>query len=129
MFIWEFHLPMKSTPILEIRIAGHVDLETLNAQYLPRLRAELDKHVLVGLVVDCREMSGFDVAVPKAHAIMLNDHLNVVHSVAVITQSSLASFGVAAASLALRKRPLRAFESREEAYAWSSQNHRKAARA
>lgn len=103
--------------MLEVHIEGHVDHDTFRDDYGPDLLAEVEKHVRVGLLVNGIEMTGFDVAVPKEHAQLLDGAGDRIHSVALVTQSTVARFGVAAAAMAI-SRPLRAFDTRAEALAW-----------
>jgi len=121
-FSWQFGFPVGKSPVLEVHIDGHVDHETFRDRYGPDLLAEVDKHVRVGLLVNGLSMSGFDVAVPKEHAQLLNGAGERIHSVALVTQSTVARFGVAAAAMAISK-PLRAFESRAEALDWLDGHH------
>jgi hypothetical protein len=103
---------------IQIELRGHLSSENLSTALVPVAARIAESPAKIALVVDCREMTGYDAAARVAFVDWNRIHKTRLGRVAIVTGNKLWHMVIAAMSLA-SSQTMQAFEDPTRASDWA----------
>jgi hypothetical protein len=102
-----------------VSLRGHLTAEHLREQLAPISAQLLNASAPRGLLVDCTEMTGYELEARHAFVELMTRHRARLSAVAVVTSKPIWQMVVSTMAMASRTE-MKAFDDVEQAHAWLS---------